>query len=191
MSRRPVVETDDTLPERAAAEVSAAEFLAHQCQGPADVAKAIRSADMALVQFAPGDDAEVITGMAEGGALIRYGIGFGNIDVTATNDRGLPASHVPDCCIDEAAGPSVSALLRKPPALAPSARGGGGDGMADTAMMPGGMTEAQLEGFRPAMPIRRYTTWGALAAPTAFLLSGRAGDITGTRLHLNGGQSMV
>ncbi|MBL3563482.1 hypothetical protein JMM59_00375 [Rhodovulum sulfidophilum] len=190
MSRRPVVETDDTFPERAAAEVSGAEFLAHQCQDPADLAKAIRGADMAVVQFVPAD-ATVITGMAEGGALIRYGIGFCNIDVTATNDRGLPTSHVPDCCIDEVAGPSVSAPLRKPLALAPSVRGGGGDGMADTAMMPGGMTEAQLEGFGPAMPIRRYATWGALAAPTACLLSSRAGDITGTRLHVNGGQSMV
>ncbi|WP_143540276.1 FadR/GntR family transcriptional regulator [Rhodovulum sulfidophilum] len=49
------------------------------------------SADMAVVQFAPDDDAEVITGMAEGGAPIRYGIGFDNIDVTAANDRGQPA----------------------------------------------------------------------------------------------------
>ncbi|WP_420029929.1 SDR family oxidoreductase [Rhodovulum sulfidophilum] len=53
------------------------------------------------------------------------------------------------------------------------------------------MTESQLEGFRPAMPIGRYATSGELAAPTAFLLSSRAGDITGTRLHVNGGQSMV
>ncbi|MBK5925462.1 hypothetical protein CCR90_17150 [Rhodovulum sulfidophilum] len=91
MSRRPVVETDDIFPDRTVAELSGAEFLAHQSQDPADVAKAIRSADMAVVQFAPDDDAEVITGMAEGGALIRYGIGFGNIDVTAANDRGQPA----------------------------------------------------------------------------------------------------
>ncbi|MBL3559723.1 hypothetical protein JMM65_02875 [Rhodovulum sulfidophilum] len=122
MSRRPLVVADDIFPERAVAEVSGAEFLAHQCQGPADVAKAIRGADMAVVQFAPAD-ATVITGMAEGGALIRYGIGFGNIDVTAANDRGLPASHVPGCGIDEVAGPSVSALLRKPPALAPLGAG--------------------------------------------------------------------
>ncbi|MBL3609956.1 hypothetical protein [Rhodovulum sulfidophilum] len=191
MSRRPVVETDDIFPERTVAELSGAEFLAHQSQDPADVAKAIRSADMAVVQFAPDDDAEVITGMAEGGALIRYGIGFGNIDVTAANDRGLPASHVPSCCIDEVAGPSVSAPLRKPPALAPSARAGGGDGMADTAMMRGGMTEAQLEGFRPAIPIGSQATWGALDAPTVFLLSSRARDNTGARLHVNGSQSMV
>ncbi|BAQ71337.1 nodulation protein G [Rhodovulum sulfidophilum] len=63
--------------------------------------------------------------------------------------------------------------------------------MADTAMMPGGMTEAQLEGFRPAIPIAHYATCGELDAPTVFLLSSRPGDITGTRLHLNGGQSMV
>ncbi|MBL3597750.1 hypothetical protein JMM63_19710 [Rhodovulum sulfidophilum] len=127
MSRRPVVETDDIFPDRTVAELSGAEFLAHQSQDPADVAKAIRSADMAVVQFAPDDDAVVITGMAEGGALIRYGIGFGNIDVTATNDRGMPASHVPSCCIDEEVRHSVSALLRKPPALDASVRGGGGD----------------------------------------------------------------
>ncbi|WP_201152417.1 hypothetical protein [Rhodovulum sulfidophilum] len=47
--------------------------------------------------------------------------------------------------------------------------------MADTAMMRGGMTEAQLEGFRPAMPIGRYASSGKLDAPTAFLLSTRPG----------------
>jgi len=164
MSRRPLVETDDTFPERAVAEVSGAEFLAHQCQGPADVAKAIRSADMAVVQFAPDDDAEVITGMAEGGALIRYGIGFGNIDVTATNDRGLPA-----IC-------PVAASTKWP-------------GLRSRRCCASRLHSPPRRGR--AVAIGRYATWRELAAPTAFLLSSRAGDITGTRLHVNGGQSMV
>lgn len=64
-------------------------------------------------------------------------------------------------------------------------------GAADTAMMRGGMTEAQLEEFRRAIPIGRYASPEELAAPTAFLLSRWAGYITGTTLHVNGGQLMV
>lgn len=64
-------------------------------------------------------------------------------------------------------------------------------GAADTAMMRGGMTEELLETFRQAIPVGRYATPEELAAPTAFLLSRWAGYITGTTLHVNGGQLMV
>ena len=130
MTPRRVVVTDYTFPhldrERSAAEAAGAIFEAHQCRTPEDVAEAIRGADMAIVQFALAD-AQAINGMAEGGALIRYGIGFDNIDVAAANDRGFPVGYVPDYCIDEVAEHSVSAmlaLLRKLPALNVSVRNG-------------------------------------------------------------------
>lgn len=64
-------------------------------------------------------------------------------------------------------------------------------GAADTAMMRGGMTDEMLEQFRQAIPVGRYATPDELAAPTTFLLSRWAGYITGTTLHVNGGQLMV
>lgn len=64
-------------------------------------------------------------------------------------------------------------------------------GAADTAMLRGGMTEERLELFRKTIPIGRFADPNELAGPTAFLLSAWAGYITGTTLHVNGGQLMV
>ena len=128
MSKPRVVVTDYTFPglekERAAA--GEAEFMAHQCSSAEEVADALRGAKLAVVQFAPVT-AEAIAGMADGGALIRYGIGYDNIDVSAANARGLPVGYVPDYCPDEVADHTAAmllSLLRKLPALDASLRSG-------------------------------------------------------------------
>lgn len=130
MTERRVVVTDFTFPnldrERAAAEAAGATFTAYQCKTADDVAKAIKGAAVAVVQFAP-TDAQAIAGMAADGALIRYGIGFDNIDVNAANKYGLPVGYVPDYCPDEVADHSSAmllALLRKLPAFDASMRAG-------------------------------------------------------------------
>ncbi len=64
-------------------------------------------------------------------------------------------------------------------------------GAADTKMLRGGMSEDDLENFRKMIPIGRFADPDELAAPTAFLLSAWAQYITGTTLHVNGGQLMV
>lgn len=114
MSRRKVVVTDYTFPdlaaERVAAEDAGAAFVACQCADADAVADAVRGADVAVVQFAPLD-ARAIEGLAEGAAIIRYGIGFDNLDVTAANARGLPVGYVPDYCISEVADHTVSLIL--------------------------------------------------------------------------------
>ena len=128
--QRKVVVTDYTFPaldaERAAAEGAGALFQAHQCRTAEDVAAAIRGASVAVVQFAPVT-AAAIEGLAPGAALIRYGIGFDNIDVAAATAAGHPVGYVPDYCIDEVAEHTCAALLsmlRKLPALDASVRGG-------------------------------------------------------------------
>lgn len=123
-----VVVTDYTFPalekERAAA--GTAEFVACQCTTEAEVAEALQGATLAVVQFAPVS-ARAIAGMAPGAALIRYGIGYDNIDVAAASDRGFPVGYVPDYCPDEVADHTASmvlAKLRKLPALDASLRAG-------------------------------------------------------------------
>lgn len=95
---RKVVVTDYTFPaldaERAAAKGAGAAFEAHQCRSAEDVAAAIRGASVAVVQFAPVS-AAAIAGLAPGAALIRYGIGFDNIDVTAATAAGIPSAMCP------------------------------------------------------------------------------------------------
>ena len=63
-------------------------------------------------------------------------------------------------------------------------------GAADTAMLREGMTPGALASFRAGIPIGRIATPDEIAAPVAFLLSDWAAYITGTTLHVNGGQFM-
>lgn len=64
-------------------------------------------------------------------------------------------------------------------------------GGIDTAMMRGGLSDADLETFRDMVPMKRLGMPDELAGPTAFLLSKWASYVTGTTLHVNGGQVMV
>jgi NAD(P)-dependent dehydrogenase (short-subunit alcohol dehydrogenase family) len=61
-------------------------------------------------------------------------------------------------------------------------------GGADTPMLRDGMTPAALAAFQSGIPMGRIATPDEIAAPAAFLLSVWAGYITGTTLHVNGGQ---
>jgi NAD(P)-dependent dehydrogenase (short-subunit alcohol dehydrogenase family) len=64
-------------------------------------------------------------------------------------------------------------------------------GAADTAMFRGGLSQDDIDTFRKLIPLGRVADPQELAAPTAFLLTDWARYITGTTLHVNGGQLMV
>lgn len=125
-----VVVTDYTFPrleqEEAAAKDAGAEFSAHQCKSAEDVAAAVSDADIVAVQFAPFG-AEAARAMAPGGTVIRYGVGYDNIDLAAAKDAGLNVGYVPDYCADEVAdhtAASALTLLRKLVPLDASVRRG-------------------------------------------------------------------
>jgi len=125
-----VVVTDYTFPdlaqEKAAASAAGAEFKAFQCKTAADVAAAVAGADVAVVQFAPfGPDAA--RAVRPGSTVIRYGVGYNNIDLPSARAAGLRLGYVPDYCTDEVADHTVAAalsLLRKLPQLDASVRRG-------------------------------------------------------------------
>jgi D-3-phosphoglycerate dehydrogenase / 2-oxoglutarate reductase len=154
MTRPRVVVTDYTFPdlerEKAAALAAGAEFECYQCSSVEEVTKAIRDATLAVVQFARADSV-AIAGLAPGAALIRYGIGYDNIDVEAANLRGFPVGYVPDYCPDEVAEHSCAALLallRKLPALDASVRAGDWKAVAvSKPMKPFGETLIGFFGF--------------------------------------------
>ena len=103
---RTVVVTDYTFPdvaseERAAREAGAA-FAAHQCKTGADVAEAVAGADVVAVQFAPFGE-KAAKAVAPGATVIRYGVGYDNIDLAAAKAAGLKVGYVPDYCADEVA----------------------------------------------------------------------------------------
>jgi len=129
-TRPRVVVTDYTFPdlarEQAAAERLGAEFVACQCKNAEDVTRAVAGATVAVVQFAPLT-AAAIAGMAAGGGIVRYGIGYDNIDLPSAFGRRLPVGYVPDYCTAEVADHTASlvlASLRKLPQLDASVRGG-------------------------------------------------------------------
>lgn len=130
MNKRRVVVTDYTFldlhREEAAAVAAGCSFEAYQCRSRDEVEHAIKGADVAVVQFAPVDDI-AIAGMAENAALIRYGIGYDNIDINAAKARNFPVAYVPDYCPDEVAEhtcASLLTLLRKLTTLDASVRAG-------------------------------------------------------------------
>lgn len=125
-----VVVTDYTFPdlaqEESAARAGGADFEAHKSQRAEDVVAAVRGADIAVVQFAPFT-AEAAVAMNAGGTVIRYGVGYNNIDTDAARANGLRVGYVPDYCADEVADHTAAAalaMLRKLPMLDASVRNG-------------------------------------------------------------------
>lgn len=114
MSR--VVVTDYTFPDLAQERAAAgADFAAFQCRTAEEVAVAVAGAAVAVVQFAQFGPAAAAA-MAAGGTVIRYGVGYNNIDLAACAKHGLRVGYVPDYCADEVADHTAAAalaLLRK------------------------------------------------------------------------------
>lgn len=125
-----VVVTDYTFPalaqEEAAARAAGADFAAFQCKTPEAVAEAVKGADVAVVQFA-GFGPEAAAAVKPGATVIRYGVGYDNINLPAARAAGLKVGYVPDYCADEVADHTAAAaltLLRKLPMLDASVRRG-------------------------------------------------------------------
>jgi D-3-phosphoglycerate dehydrogenase len=125
-----VVVTDTIFPnlaqEEAAAHAASAGFEGFQCKTAEDVAVAVNGADVAVVQFAPFT-ADAVRAVKPGATVIRYGVGYDNIDVMAAREAGLKVGYVPDYCTDEVADHTAAlalSLLRKLPALDASVRAG-------------------------------------------------------------------
>jgi D-3-phosphoglycerate dehydrogenase len=64
-------------------------------RSPAELAELVRDADAVIAQFAPVN-AEVVAAMTKAKAIVRYGIGYDNVDFTAARERGIPVCNIPD-----------------------------------------------------------------------------------------------
>lgn len=129
MAKKLVV-TDYNFPElrheASAAEAEGAVFEATRAQNVEEAGRALKGADVGLVQFVPVDE-RAIAGLNPGAILIRYGVGYDNIDIDAARAHGVKVAYVPDYCTDEVADHTVSMMLsalRKLPRLDHTTRGG-------------------------------------------------------------------
>lgn len=111
-----VVITDATFPdvekERAAAEALGASFVLCNCRTPEDVAVAVKGAKVAVVQFAELN-AKAVEGLAPNATVIRYGVGYNNLDIAAMNVRNVQGVYVPDYCTSEVADHTAAMILSK------------------------------------------------------------------------------
>ena len=56
---------------------------------------------------------KVIASASRGGcrAIVRYGIGYDNVDIESAERHGMPVANVPDYCLDEVADHTMALLL--------------------------------------------------------------------------------
>jgi len=80
------------------------------CSAVNDTKVAVAGADVVLVNFAPFP-AEVLSVLAPGAVLIRYGIGYDNIDVKSATALGIKVCNVPDYGGETVADHTVACLL--------------------------------------------------------------------------------
>ncbi len=96
--------------ERALAERLGVPFAEHQCVTEEETVEAVSGASVALVNFAPFTP-RVLEALGEGATVIRYGIGFDNVDVDAAKRLGVAVCNVPDYGADTVADHTVASLL--------------------------------------------------------------------------------
>ncbi|GAB3567899.1 C-terminal binding protein [Amycolatopsis endophytica] len=116
-----------------------AEFSVHACRTEDETIQAVAGADVAFVNFAPVTDA-VLAALAPGATVIRYGIGYDNVDVAAAQARGIAVANVPDYGSDTVADHTVAlllTLLRKIPAYDRRVRATGWCVPRDLGSLPG------------------------------------------------------
>lgn len=96
--------------ERAMAKEWGAHFAEHQCTTESETIDASRGATVVFVNFAPVTDA-VLAALAPGATVIRYGVGYDNVDVAAAARRGIRVANVPDYGIETVADHTLALLL--------------------------------------------------------------------------------
>lgn len=75
-----------------------ADFASHQCSTEEETLAATRGADVVLVNFAPITDA-VLAGLADHAAVVRYGIGYDNVDAERRNAMVWPWPMCPTTAV--------------------------------------------------------------------------------------------
>jgi D-3-phosphoglycerate dehydrogenase len=117
--------TDYTFPdlslEEAVLRPAGIEIVSLKEKRPAEeLCALVRDADAVIVQFA-AVTAEVIRAMAKAKGIVRYGIGYDNVDGAAARARGIRLCNVPDYCVDEVADHTLAFILAMTRQVVPNA----------------------------------------------------------------------
>jgi len=77
---------------------------------PAALAALVEDADYVITQFAPVN-AEIIGKMKRCKIIVRYGVGYDNVDIKVAAAKGIPVCNIPDFCTDEVADHALAMIL--------------------------------------------------------------------------------
>lgn len=100
----------DVRSERAMAAALGADLSVHQCRTEDETIAAVTGANAVLVNFAP-ITSRVLDAMARSAVVVRYGIGYDNVDTEAACSHGIAVANVPDYGSETVADHAVAALL--------------------------------------------------------------------------------
>ncbi|MDR1238345.1 MAG: C-terminal binding protein [Propionibacteriaceae bacterium] len=103
--------------EAAVAKSHRASFAAYNCSAEEETLRATGQAQVVFNNFAP-ITAKVLAGLAADATVIRYGVGYDNVDIAAATELGVRVSNVPDygtATVAEHAAALLFALLRRLP----------------------------------------------------------------------------
>lgn len=109
-----LVVTDQTfgnvMRERELAAHLGVPFAEHQCRTEDETVTAVTGARVVLVNFAPVTR-RVLEVMESDAVIIRYGIGYDNVDLSAASELGIRVCNVPDYGASTVADHTVALLL--------------------------------------------------------------------------------
>ena len=106
--------TDFTFPdlevEKRILQSAGLSVVSDQCRTPETVASLIADVDYVITQFAPVT-AAAIEAMKNARIIVRYGVGYDNVDLDAARKREIPVCNIPGFCTDEVAEHTVAFIL--------------------------------------------------------------------------------
>ena len=75
-----------------------------------------QNADYIITQFAKLDN-EIINNLNKAKIIVRYGVGYDNVDIKSARLKNIPVCNVPHYCIDEVADHTIGFILNSTRAL--------------------------------------------------------------------------
>lgn len=96
--------------EQEVARAHEASFARFQSSTAAEAAAAMAGADVAFVNLAP-IDAAALQALNPGALVVRYGVGYDNVDIAAAAALGIRVANVPDYGVETVADHAVALLL--------------------------------------------------------------------------------
>lgn len=101
---------EDIDQERKVVQKAGFELEEYQLKTSPELIPILKEADAVITQYADMNR-EVISTMDNCQVIIRYGIGYNNIDTKAATEKGIYVCNVPDYCIDEVSNHVITFLF--------------------------------------------------------------------------------